>query len=199
MHFRKRLSQTRVDEDADEHPFQEPDSENRSSDYVQRVLPPPPETIRDTVCIVYVGGSKPTKKTISKFGPALAKKSRVRTMINFLVSDNVHYACDMTFHGFEPRNLDMLFDNDDASEDEAVPCAIDVGVIDDSEIIRAAVSDYTLRDEDGDAPDDNSTLLMENVGYTLSDESPKSYRSMKMKALSHCMNGGRFTSKIPVY
>ena len=33
---------------------------------------------------------------------------------------------------------------------------------------------------------------MENVGYTSGDKSPVSYRDMKLRALSHCLNGGRF-------
>ena len=164
----------------------------QNATHLNTVLPPPPEVIRDTVCIVYVGRVKPSKTNIGKLGPALARKTRVRTMINFLIEHNVHYACDSTFHGFSEDNLDMLFSPDDNGEDEAMPCAIDVGFIEESEFISAAEADYTTRNIGTDSPAQDDPLLMDNVGYTLGDDSPVSYRDMKLKALSHCINGGRF-------
>ena len=164
----------------------------QNSTHLNVVLPPPPEVIRDTVCVLYVGRSKPTKSMIGKLGPALARKTRVRALIEFLTTNNVHYACDSRFHGLSEGNLDRLFSHEDEGADEAVPCAIDVGFVQDSEISRAVESDYTNRNADLEPPQGDEALLMENVGYTLGDDSPVSYRDMKMKALSHCINGGRF-------
>ena len=164
----------------------------QNSTHLNVVLPPPPEVIRDTVCVLYVGRSKPTKSTVGKLGPALARKSRVRALIEFMINNNVHYACDSRFHGLSEDNLDRLFSEDDQGADEAMPCAIDVGFVQESEIARVVESDYTNRNADLEPPEGDEALLMENVGYTLGDDSPVSYRDMKMKALSHCMNGGRF-------
>ena len=164
----------------------------QNATHLNSVLPPPPEIIRDTVCVVYVGRTKPSKTTIGKLGPALARKTRVRTMIEFLVEQNVHYACDSAFHGLSERNLNSLFSTDDRDQDEAVPCAMDIGFIEETEFVLAAEADYTTRNLESESIGDDEPLLMDNVGYTLGDDSPVSYRDMKMKALSHCINGGRF-------
>ena len=166
----------------------------QDSTHLNNVLPPPPETIRDTVCAVFVGKSKPTRETIGKCGPLLVRKSRMLHMIRFITDDNPHYACDTEFHGFSQRNLDNLFGPRTEDQDEGIPCAVQVGFMQDSEAIRASVADYTERgvlESDADV-DDNDTLLMDNVGYTMGDQAPVSYRDMKMKALSHCLGGGRF-------
>ena len=164
----------------------------QNSTHLNNVLPPPPEVIRDTVCVLYVGRTKPTKSTIAKLGPALARKTRVRTLIEFLTTHNIHYACDSSFHGLSEENLNVLFSEDDHNADEAIPCAIDIGFVQDSEIIRAAEADYTSRNTDPELVTDDQPLLMDNVGYTLGDDSPVSYRDMKLKAMSHCLNGGKF-------
>ena len=164
----------------------------QNATHLNHVLPPPPEVIRDTVCIVYVGSCKPTKATIGKLGPALARKTRVRTMIDFLVGHNIHYAHDSTFHGLSEENLARLFPSDERRAEDTVPCAIDIGFVQETEFVRAAEADHTTRNLEMDSPGENDPLLMDNVGYTLGDDSPVSYRDMKMKALSHCINGGRF-------
>ena len=164
----------------------------QNSTHLNLFLPPPPEVIRDTVCVVYVGRKKPSKNTIGSLGPTLVRKTRIRTMIEFLIKHNSHYACDSTFHGFSEENLRRLFGPADQDQNEAVPCAIDVGFVQESEIMRAAEADYTTRNSYMYTAGDQGELLMDNVGYTMGDDSPVSYRDMKMKALSHCINGGRF-------
>lgn len=165
----------------------------QNSTHLTAVLPPPPEVIRDTVCAVFVGRAKPTKETIGKLGPLLVRKSRVTHLINFIIQENVHYECDTEFHGYSQRNMDALFGPGTERQDEGIPCGLEVGFIEESEAIRASVSGYTEREPtEGGPPGDDGTLLMDNVGYTMGDESPVSYRDMKMKALSHCLSGGRF-------
>lgn len=165
----------------------------QNSTELTNVLPPPPEVVRDTVCAVFVGRSKPTRESISKFGPLLARKSRLLPIIQFLTRDNVHYACDTDFHGFSQRNLDGLFGPGTEGVDEGIPCGLDVGFINDSGAIQSSMPDYTGRNSDlPDSPLAENDLLMDNVGYTLGSEAPMSHREMKMTALSHCLAGGRF-------
>ena len=164
----------------------------QNSTHLNAVLPPPPEVIRDTVCVLYVGRAKPTRSTIGKLGPALARKTRIRTMIEFLIEHNIHYACDTRFHGMSNENLDLLFSERDRDSDEAIPCAIDIGFVRESEIIRAAESDYTTQNAEAGSHGEYEGILMDNVGYTMGDDTPVSYRDMKMRALSHCINGGKF-------
>ena len=164
----------------------------QNATHLNSVLPPPPEVVRDTVCAIYVGRSKPSRASIGKLGPTLVRKTRVRTMIEFLVDHNVHYACDSSFHGLSEDNLDALYDASEPEQEEGIPCTMDVGFIEETEFVRAVEADYTTRNLEPEAPGEHDPLLMENVGYTLGDDSPVSYRDMKMKALSHCINGGRF-------
>ena len=165
----------------------------QNSTRLTEVLPPNADAIRDMVCAVFVGKSKPTKETIEKIGPLLVRKSRMLPMINFLTSRNAHYIADTDFRGFSQRNMDALFGPGTEHQDEGVPCSLEVGFIEDSDAVRSAMSGYTDRDELGDEPvRGDDALLMENVGYTLGDEPSDSVRGMKMKALAHCLSGGRF-------
>ena len=165
----------------------------QNSTLLNSVLPPDSDTIRDTVCAVFVGTSKPTKDTIGRLGPLLVRKSRLIPLIDFLTSSNAHYIVDTEFHGFSQRNLDSLFGPGTEGQDEGVPCALEIGFIEDCDAIRAAVSDYAgRRDAVDDALDECETMLMENVGYMMGDESDSSTQDMKLKALAHCLSGGRF-------
>ncbi|KAI0722566.1 hypothetical protein C8Q76DRAFT_615406, partial [Earliella scabrosa] len=164
----------------------------QNSTHLNSVLPPCPSVIRDTVCAVFVGANRPSKETIRKLSPVLARKSTVKTIIEFLVEQNPHYACDTEFHGFSERNLNLLFDNETGNSDEGLPCAMSIGFLEDNEAIRGVVGDYTGRNEEVDEPPPGADILMENVGYTCGDNSPVSYEDMKMKAINHCLNHGRF-------
>ncbi|KAI0717708.1 hypothetical protein C8T65DRAFT_571452, partial [Cerioporus squamosus] len=166
----------------------------QNSTQFNRVLPPSPSAIRDTVCAVFVGHTMPTKQTIGKFRTLLARKSTVETLIRFLVDRNPYYTADgKEFFGLSRVNLNALFGPDTSTLDTGIPCAMEIGFLENNEAITASTSDYTSRNNDDDAPPGTpDTLLMENVGYTCGDDSPVSYRDMKMRALSHCLHGGRF-------
>ena len=63
----------------------------QNSTHLNAVLPPPADIIRDTICAVFVGKNRPTKDTIGKLGPLLARKSRVVLIIRFMTCENPHY------------------------------------------------------------------------------------------------------------
>lgn len=153
------------------------------------VLPPGPETIADTMCAVFVGRTSPSRSTIAKMSPVLVRKTRVKSMIEFLLEHNPHYRTVDGFKGFSADNLNRLFGEDDKGSDEAVPCSMEIGYLRTSDAVESATSDYTLRNE---YEVSTSGILMENVGFTAGDDSPQSYRDMKMRALSHCLTGGTF-------
>ncbi len=165
----------------------------QNSTQLNNILPPPPSVIRDTVCAVFVGRTKPTAETMRKLKVLLARKSVVKTLIEFLVDKNPYYAVDdETFFGLSQANLNALFPTESEDSDSGIPSAMGIGFLGESEAINASTADYTTRNNDEDVPPDMESLLMENVGYTCGDESPVSYRDMKMRALSHCLNQGRF-------
>ncbi len=165
----------------------------QNSTHINSVLPPPASVIRDTVCAVFIGNKQPTMATIRDLSPLLVRVSTVRTIVKFLVTRNPFYAPDEeTFFGFSSVNLDALIQNVDGDTDIGVPCALDIGFIHNSEAIEAVTADYTGRNDLGDLPSPGEPLVMDNVGYTCGDRAPVSYRDMKLRALSHCLNGGEF-------
>lgn len=169
----------------------------QNSTHLNKVLPPSPSVIRDTVCAVFVGRTKPTRQTIRKVRTLLARKSTVETLINFLISNNPYYAVSDDFLGLSRPNLDALFSADDAMSDTAIPCAMEIGFLSDNDAVQASTSDYTHRNTDVEIPPDPDTLFMENVGYTCGDESPLAYQEMKMRALAHCLAKRKFLSSTP--
>lgn len=168
------------------------------------VLPPSPEYIKDTLCALFVGKNKPTRAMLSKLNPILVRKTRVMTMIKFLVDNNPYYKPDEGFAGFSQRNLDELFSGDDKPTDEGVPCAIEVDFVplNVEKVVSVAVGDYSGRSRfDRVSPEPSgstfeSELLIENVGFTDGDNSAKSYKSMTLAALTHCLRGGLFVKSV---
>lgn len=154
------------------------------------VLPPDPQSIADTVCAVFVGKTMPSRSTIAKLSPVLVRKSRVKVMIEFLLKRNPHYQLVDGFKGFSAVNLNKLFGKE-TGDDEGVPTSMELCHLPLNDAVDSATSDYTGRNEYDVG---TGGILMENVGFTSGDDTPQSYREMKMKALGHCLSGGLFVS-----
>ncbi|KIK74818.1 hypothetical protein PAXRUDRAFT_37022 [Paxillus rubicundulus Ve08.2h10] len=61
----------------------------QESTKLRTVLPPSVDDVRDAMCVIFTGGhATPTKETIKKFRPVLVSKSRVETLIMFLMTHN---------------------------------------------------------------------------------------------------------------
>lgn len=149
-------------------------------------LPPAPHIIADTICTVFIGKTEPSQSTIARLSPVLVRKSRVKKLINFLLDNNPHYSRVDGFKGYSEENLNKLFDT---NSDIGVPCSMEIGHLTANDAIDSATADYTSRNE---VHPDDTDIIMENVGYTMGDESPKSYQDMKMQALKHCLSGKKF-------
>jgi len=168
---------------------------------MNEVLPPGPETIRDTMCAIFVGATLPTLTSVSKYSPILIRKSRVKTMIEFLLANNDHYTPTQDFQFSAGNHANLL----DGGGDEGVPCYVQIGQVAPDDAMAAATSDYTPRNIDTytAAEVTEGDVLMENVGYTQGDHSPLSYHSMKSKALDQCLQrkpvllSGRGSSYVP--
>jgi len=155
---------------------------------MSRLLPPSRDIQRDTMCAVFVGGSLPSRTNVHLFRPVLVRKSRVKTMITFLLSCNPHYRA-IGDVAFSQSNLDNLFEG---SGDEGVPAVAEIGHIRINDAIDGATCDYTPRNIDSAVESGEDELLLENVGYTDGDCSPMNYRDMKSVALEVCLMGKPF-------
>jgi hypothetical protein len=161
---------------------------------LNKCLPPNPDTVRDTMCALYVGQEKPTRDNIVRLSPVLIRRSRLKSMISFLLDNNTAYAITNEFTGFSQTNLDALFRPGDSS-DAQVPAPIQEEFLLSSPAVNSTVSagitDRDNYDRDGDRQYNND-VLMENVGYTDGDFSTASYQKMKVDALSYCLKGGTY-------
>ena len=157
---------------------------------MNEVLPPSSSTIRDTMCAVFVGNCIPSHTNIKAYSPILVRKSRVKTIIQFLLSSNPYYRPTQNFR-FSQDNLNALFDS---TEEEDVPVSVTIGHLPMNDAIAGSTSDYTSRNEEDDVSLNSAAeqILMENVGYTDGDDTPASYRAMKILALGHCLQGKPF-------
>ncbi|KAI0634070.1 hypothetical protein C8Q77DRAFT_1016755, partial [Trametes polyzona] len=159
--------------------------------HLTNVLPPGHDAIRDSICAVFVGENPPSPQNIEALKPVIVRKSRVKTLIEFLVSHNTSYCPDGTFVGFSKNNLNNLFGEGTASTDCGIPCAMEIGHIQLNDAINAATEGY-VPDGDESPLDVNEDILLENVGYIDGSNSPVSLKEMSVKAISHCLSGRRF-------
>jgi hypothetical protein len=156
---------------------------------MNNVVPPNSAGMKDTMCAVFIGSKLPTKSNIHRFKPVLVRRTRVKTMIEFLLNSNPHYKPTADF-GFSRENLDALLDE----EEEGVPGSVDIGLLSENEALKFSTSDYTERNVDGEVDSDCDEVLMENVGYTEGDNTPDNYRAMKTAALQRCLSGKPFVA-----
>jgi hypothetical protein len=166
------------------------------------ILPPNRAEIYQSMCTIFVGAfEKVTRQTLSKLrlGPVLVSKNNVRTMIEFLVTNNPWYRDHVRL---SEENLNDLHDEANA----CVPKSIEVrafnalpddvlasqeGVVDEG--TRVDITEQSTGCVDGGVPqDDVGTLLMEAYGYTKGDYSSSSYRLMKGYALDAVLKGKKF-------
>ncbi|OJT07088.1 ATP-dependent DNA helicase PIF1 [Trametes pubescens] len=160
---------------------------------LSEVLPPSYDVLRDTLCAVFVGEKQPTRDTIKKLNPLLVRKSRVKTMIDFLLKHNPKYAVSPTFRGYSQENMDALYADNRPSNDEDVLCAMEMGHIPVNDAVEGATDAGYVPGAAGPDPTDTDTLLMENVGYTTHQGTlAVNPRDMTFEAVAHCLRGGTF-------
>ncbi|KAH6910080.1 hypothetical protein BKA70DRAFT_1100720, partial [Coprinopsis sp. MPI-PUGE-AT-0042] len=153
---------------------------------INSVLPPLPEMIRDTMCVLFTSVNEtPTPEKVVKMQlqPVLARKTRVKTLIEFLIQWNPHYRPVAGFRGLSTEALNVLFGG---ADDEGFPQSIEISHLENNQAMEqanAGLKEPSAYDETVHA----GSLLMENVGFTLSDWTPMAYRAMKMRAVEHCL------------
>ncbi|KIO09043.1 hypothetical protein M404DRAFT_70971, partial [Pisolithus tinctorius Marx 270] len=60
---------------------------------LSNVLPPSPSDMRGVVCMVFAGAAfHPSVEALRKFPPVLVSRSRVKSVIEWLISNNEWYA-----------------------------------------------------------------------------------------------------------
>lgn len=160
---------------------------------VRSVLPPDRSEIEQAMCTLFVGSDiVPSRDNIKKLGPVLVSKSRVSTMLDFLLSRSSWYLGAGVRYSQE--NMNDLFDTEDSSSDVAVPKAVELCCLPDDRGASSSTSGYSDRGGNDAGPDDLSEkhVVMEAVGYTVGDRTPKDYETMKATALAWCLDRKKF-------
>ncbi|TFK57005.1 hypothetical protein OE88DRAFT_1709437 [Heliocybe sulcata] len=173
---------------------------------LRSVLPPDKDEVGDTICALFMGGTRPpTKAEILKVRPFLVSKHRVEVMLDFLISNNRWYR--EAGVNKSRVNIDMLVDSDNR-EDSGIPAGVEISHMTDEETqgLDSVTSGYASRGLDGKERSLQSTqseesnaedavgnrLFMEAVGYTAGERRRGGYREMKSKALAWCLDKKKF-------
>ncbi|KAJ7648175.1 hypothetical protein DFH06DRAFT_997241, partial [Mycena polygramma] len=162
---------------------------------VRPLLPPPRSEINEAMCALFIGPkTAPTRENIKDLKPVLVSKTRVQTMLDFLLTKNSHYAgSDVQF---SQENLDDLFPE---VVDVAFPTAVEICCLPD--VTPAGSESYADRgDQTAVAPSastvhvevDDGTLVLDAVGYTVGERTPLAQRNMKGNALAWCLDRKNF-------
>lgn len=161
---------------------------------LRRVVPPNKSEIERAMCALFTGGkTKPTRENIARLSPVLVSKTRIRTLIDFLLEENPWYIhSGMTFSS---NNLADLFPSVEGDNEEGVPSGVDICHLSDpSTEADAGTIGYTDRHTLAEANDelDEDNLFMDAVGYVVGDDSPDSYHRMKAEALAWALDKKKF-------
>ncbi|KAF8143076.1 hypothetical protein K438DRAFT_1911130 [Mycena galopus ATCC 62051] len=147
------------------------------------------------MCALFVGASTiPTKDNIKALRPVLVSKSRVETILDFLLHRNSFYtAAGVTF---SKDNLDAIFSG---SDDEGIPDGVELCCLPDSTLESDGYADRgkgipsNARRHEPDGPNslaslDGDNTVMEAVGYVVGERTPKDVRDMKASAVAWCLD-----------
>ncbi|KAJ6582664.1 hypothetical protein DFH09DRAFT_831291, partial [Mycena vulgaris] len=128
----------------------------------------------------------PQSENIRKLSPVVVSKSRVETLINFLLNDNAFYAASGAT--FSRESLDQLLGPEWEGCDSGVPCGVELCCLPVSN--TSPTESYADRGNHADHPStvvgDPAELVMDAVGYTVGERSPEDYRKMKASAVAWC-------------
>ncbi|KAJ7090623.1 hypothetical protein C8R44DRAFT_648096, partial [Mycena epipterygia] len=123
-------------------------------------------------------------ENIRELSPVVVSKTRVECMINFLLSKNAFYiGADVTF---SPENLAALFA--DGEGDVGIPNAVEVCCLPDSTLEADGYADRGATVES----QPHTNIVMEAVGYTVGERSPKNLREMKASTVAWCLDKQNF-------
>ncbi|KAJ7902454.1 hypothetical protein B0H13DRAFT_1499896, partial [Mycena leptocephala] len=160
---------------------------------IRPMLPPPRPEIKEAMCALFIGPkTAPSRDNIKDLKPVLVSKTRVETMLQFLLGKNPYYINSGV--EFSQDNLDDLFPE---KRDCAFPSAIEICClpeestpIPESYADRGSKPHPTVQELDVDI--DDGSLVLEAVGYTVGENTPKDHRSMKAAALAWCLDKKNF-------
>ncbi|KZT58629.1 hypothetical protein CALCODRAFT_432357, partial [Calocera cornea HHB12733] len=172
---------------------------------MHKVLPPPVDDIKDSFVAVFAGQDQPTPEMLRRVEPLKANARTVRTVIDFLLSQNKAYRSTTEDFPdgptvFSPANFSALFpDNNPLCAESSIvlPC-IEVGHVHMPDPQAAVESDVGNRNSFEDCDMSSPDFFVEASTYSATETSTGAYEAMKADALAHCLdNRGSFLLSTP--
>ncbi|KAF8217221.1 hypothetical protein K438DRAFT_1484228, partial [Mycena galopus ATCC 62051] len=155
---------------------------------LRAVLPPPSSEIHEAMCALFIGpATTPSRQNIKQLKPVLVSKSRVETMIHFLLHRNAFYISAGL--QFSESNLADLFPG---PLDEDVPQAVELCCLPDATLERDGYSDRGVGDRTVHSVQTGGETIMEAVGYVVGERSAKDLRDMKASAVAWCLDRNNY-------
>ncbi|KAG1807364.1 hypothetical protein EV424DRAFT_1329595, partial [Suillus variegatus] len=157
---------------------------------LRNLLPPTQDELRDAMCVIFAGHQeKPSRQTVKQMRPILITKSIVKTLIEFLISNNPWY--QQSGVSYSQANMDSLFQEDEGDVDTSIPQALQICHLSRDEELDQ-FSPLESRDVGITDDVDSSDITMEAVGFTKGDHSATSREKMKLHALAHVLDRNKF-------
>ncbi|KAG1851201.1 hypothetical protein C8R48DRAFT_750015 [Suillus tomentosus] len=151
----------------------------QSSTELYNLLPPNRGELWDAMCVIFSGQKH----------PVLVTKSRVRKLIDFLITHNPWYQHSGV--SYSQDNMDALFDEADFDADTGVLHALAICHLL-TEDQASPDAGFNSRDTHDTHGSDSGDLVMEPVGYTEGDHSSQSREKMKLHALAYVLDRKKF-------
>jgi hypothetical protein len=136
------------------------------------MLPPSQDDLCDAMCVIFAGHTeKPSRETVKQMRPILVTKSIVKTLIDFLVTNNPWY--QQSGVSYSQENMDALFEEVDGDVDTSLPQALQICHLPrDDEIDQ--FTPLESRNVGISEDLESSDLTMEAIGFTRGDHSAQS-------------------------
>jgi hypothetical protein len=157
---------------------------------LRTVVPPNLGEIQQAMAALFVGGrERPTLANIKRLSPVLVSKQCIRTIIQFLLTENSWYR--MSGLTYSKQNMDDLFAHEEGDVDESVPRGVDLCYLppEHGDMVENGTAGYTDRYKYTEEQNsDTDQIVMEAVGYVAGDDFTESYHHMKATALAWCLD-----------
>ncbi|KAJ7838244.1 hypothetical protein B0H14DRAFT_3459667 [Mycena olivaceomarginata] len=157
---------------------------------LRKVLPPPRHEIQEAMCALFVGPSTvPTKENIEALRPVLVSKTRVQTILDFLLTKNAYYMTAGV--QFSDTNLAELYPEPAA---EGVLDTVELCCLPESTLDIRGYADRGDNNDTGSAAELHTAgeTVMEAVGYVVGEKTPRDFRNMKAAAVAWCLDRNNY-------
>ncbi|KZT52853.1 hypothetical protein CALCODRAFT_440941, partial [Calocera cornea HHB12733] len=159
---------------------------------LNNILPPPLDDVKNSFVTLFAGQEAPTADILRKLQPVKANATIVRTILDFLLSNNHAYTCSTIDFpqgaSFSDDNFNAIFPSTTGDDSLTfLPC-IEIGHVQVDSAQAGSEADVSSRNVFEDSVVEDNDFLVEPSGYSTSNRTATSFKAMKADALAHCLD-----------